>query len=90
MYRSIKTLRRTETEATDEEVHAASLQFVAEGERLPGPFAGQRRGLPRRGGRDRRGLPSAPGLPQNAAVHRRGLAPVGRHLSDNRRTVVLL
>ena len=28
MCRSIKTLRRTHTPATDEEVHAAALQFV--------------------------------------------------------------
>ena len=37
MCRSIKTLRRTETEATDEEVHAASLQFVrnVSGYRVP-------------------------------------------------------
>lgn len=28
MCRSIKTLRRTDTTATDEEIHAAALQFV--------------------------------------------------------------
>ena len=57
--RSIKTLFNFEPPATEEEIRAASLQFVQKAERLQQAVEGQRSGIPRRRRRDRSDLQDA-------------------------------
>ena len=64
MCRSIKTLRRRDQTATDEEVRAAALQFVRKDQRLQGAVSRERGRFPRGRGRDRLRLQQASRLPE--------------------------
>ena len=66
MCRSIKTLRRSDGQAADDEVRAAALQFVRKVSGYRTPSRANEEAFNSRGGRDRRGLSAAVGLAEGA------------------------